>query len=705
MITPEQALKLARDAFDTSTTYFDASIRAGLEGDIRRWQSRHAAGSKYTTDAWKARSSLFRPKTRAMIQKGEAMAAEAFFSNEDITSVVPMDDSDPVQRIAAEVAEALLEHHLQFSIPSFVTVCGGMQDASVAGLVCSRNGWDKKKDKPFIKLLPLENVRFDPGADWNDPVNTSPYFIEMIAMYVGDVKMRMKDGVEGKWKVIDETKIKAAMSKTWDTVRMTREHGRQDSKDQTPAYNDFAIVWVHRNIIRIEGEDYVYYTLGTTEVLSDPVPLKDVVPGGKRDYTMGSVLIETHKTYPSGKSRIVKDSQDEVNEVSNQRLDNVKFVLNKRYFGKRNAQVDIRSLMRNVPGSMTLMNDPEKDVRVVETPDVTSSAFAEHDRLNMDFDDVAGAFSSSSVQANRSLNETVGGMSLFSSGANLVTGYGIRVFAETWWVPTLEQIKECVIHYETNDDLLKIAGKKSQALQQVIAKMAEDLGQDPGAISVDIDRLLMETPTRVKLNMSMNAISPMTKMQTLAYAMDMITKALKDGTLQGAGMDIQELIKEVMAIAGYKDGDRFFSTEEEDPRVAALTAQVQELTAAMEAKNPPELIAAQVDKIRAEIKNIQAAYVKTGVEAAYAAMQAAGVIALTPATAPIADAVMQSAGYQQPVPAGVDPNFPVSDAALSAPAETPVVPVRQNTSPALPPVPQQADAGAQQGIETQRLDA
>ena len=89
----------------------------------------------------------------------------------------------------------------------------------------------------------------------------------------------------------------------------------------------------------------------------------------------------------------------------------VKFAMNKRYFVKRGKRVDLRSLVRNIPSSVTLMDDPEKDVQVQETQDVTSSAYAEQDRLNLDFDDVAGVFSGSSAQSKRNLNETVGSRS------------------------------------------------------------------------------------------------------------------------------------------------------------------------------------------------------------------------------------------------------------------------------------------------------
>ena len=86
------------------------------------------------------------------------------------------------------------------------------------------------------------------------------------------------------------------------------------------------------------------------------------------------------------------------------------------------------------------MNDPEKDVRVISTPDVTGSSFQEQDRFNLDFDEVAGTFSTSSVASNRQLNETVGGMNLLTQGANQISEFQLRVFTETWTEPCLRQV-------------------------------------------------------------------------------------------------------------------------------------------------------------------------------------------------------------------------------------------------------------------------
>jgi hypothetical protein len=99
----------------------------------------------------------------------------------------------------------------------------------------------------------------------------------------------------------------------------------------------------------------------------------------------------------------------------------------------------------------------------------------------------------------------------------------------------------------------------------------------------------------------------------------------------------------------------------------------------------------------AEVKQILAQAVQVGVQAAFSAMQAGQQIVMSPQVAPIADIVMQSAGYQEPVPAGIDPNYPIP---TGIPQQgTPALPVPQNTSPTFPPIPASGPS-PMSGIET-----
>lgn len=136
-------------------------------------------------------------------------------------------------------------------------------------------------------------------------------------------------------------------------------------------------------------------------------------------------------------------------------------------------------------------------------------------------------------------------------------------------------------------------------------------------------------------------------------------------------------------------------------------------------------IALKEKKGDAEIEKMMREAVQIGVQTAFSAMQGGAQVAQMPMIAPIADSIMQGAGYQRPTPGGDDPNFPtpgaaaamniphpyiqggggaaaVPDPASDAPAAAEAQaapPVRQNTSPEFPPVPRTAGTG-QQGIET-----
>lgn len=102
-----------------------------------------------------------------------------------------------------------------------------------------------------------------------------------------------------------------------------------------------------------------------------------------------------------------------------------------------------------------------------------------------------------------------------------------------------------------------------------------------------------------------------------------------------------------------------------------------------------------------EIKEREAKAVQIGVQAAYAAMQAGAQVAQIPQIAPVADEIMKSAGYRVPTPMGQDPNYPTAAMPVAPVGSEQLPQVQQNTSPAMPPVPQQAPS-PMQGIETPR---
>src|SRR6266480_359374 len=585
----DEWMRLAKDAYKRSTTYFDNNYRKTWEDGLRLFNSQHPRDSKYNSDAYKYRSRLFRPKTRSVIRRHEATAAMAFFSNPDVTSIDPVDQDDDEQIASAEIMKELLQYRLTKSIPWFLTAIGAFQDAMTVGICASFQYWDyateRQKvtkqaqfmgmtipieteedvpvvDKPCCELIPIQNSRFDPAAKWNDVVNSSPYIIVQLPMYLRDVLDRMERGYgkdeTGKWKTFDKKTILEARLTDLDTLTQAREGRREDPQKVTSEVNEFDVVMVHLNFIKTEDGCFCYYTLKDKELLSEPVELKEAFLHGEIPVTIGFCVIETHKPMPSGLSQIGAQLQAEANEIANQRLDNVKLVLNKRYFIRRGSNIDVENLLRNVPGGVSMANDVEKDVREITWTDVTASSFQEQDRLNVDFDDLeGGGLNTSSVMTNRRLNETVGGMKIMAQGANSLTEYTIRVFVETWVEPTLRQLVKLEQYYESDEVVLGIAAQRAGHWQHF-------------QVNPNLDRLLKQELT-LNVNVGMGATDPEARFQRFMQAFGAYAQMSQTAPPDS---NLPEIRKELFGLAGFKDSKRFFNNK--DPIIAKAGQLMQQ---------------------------------------------------------------------------------------------------------------------------------
>jgi len=230
--------------------------------------------------------------------------------------------------------------------------------------------------------------------------------------------------------------------------------------------------------------------------------------------------------------------------------------------------------MRNTPGGAIMMNDPATDVLVDSTPDVTGSSYSEQDRINADFDELAGSFSGSSVGTNRRLNETVGGMSMMSSSASQITEYSLRVFAETWVEPVLRQLVHLEQAYETDETVLGIALEQAGAYQKYgVDQVTDDLLQRELTVSV---------------NVGVGATNPQLQLEKFMYGLNTIAGIPE----MMSRVKIEEITKEVFGKLGYKDGSRFFMSDEE------IQKKMQEQG---EAPPDPNMMKLEVDRQRLEL--------------------------------------------------------------------------------------------------------
>lgn len=137
--------------------------------------------------------------------------------------------------------------------------------------------------------------------------------------------------------------------------------------------------------------------------------------------------------------------------------------------------------------------------------------------------------------------------------------------------------------------------------------------------------------------------------------------------------------------------------EQADPEAEAKAAEKNASAALKDAQRTKEM--ALTEKVKAETVN-------ENVDALYSATQTAGIIAATPAVAPLSDILVRSAGYVDKDAAPIIPavnglagvEMQGMDMATGVPGNT------NPTTPVPVPVPGSPAVGANAGIETQRID-
>jgi hypothetical protein len=564
-------IDLADRSYQDSTTYIDSGFRTRWEKNYALAASRHPNGSKYYSEQYKHRSKLFRGKTAAALRRNLAACAVALFSTQDVVNVEAENDNEEAQKIAARALKQLTNYHMTTHIPWFQLAIGGYREGLVNGVVAAKYWWDYTEgadqyadggikvvaDKPVIELLPIENCRFSPAASWTDPVNSSPYFIITWPMFVADIKARMLED----WYFYDDGEISQAVggSEEFDSTRRAREGGKRDSKAEPVSVKDHDVAWVREVFIRVDGEEYHYYTLDRSILLSEPAPLKSSYPhcaDGRRPVIMGQCEIEPHTVYCQGLPERVEGLQIEANDIGNQRRDNVALVLNRRTYAQRGKNTDYHALQKSVPGQV-IMTDDVNSIKPEVMPDITGSSFNEQNLVNMDFDELAGTFSTASVATNRQLNETVGGMQLLSGNTNILAEFQLKIYVETFTEPLVKGVVSMIRTYEEDGIIQAVTGDKSLTHASLRAKV------------------------QARVNVGFGATDPQRRIEKLMYGLGTLQKIMPD---LPQVVDPNEISGEVFGALGWKDGARFVPGLKSggNPQVQMLTKQLQQMQQQMQ---------------------------------------------------------------------------------------------------------------------------
>jgi hypothetical protein len=581
----EYYLRLATAAYDESETFIEKGIKDRWARNNALAKSEHPPGSKYYSKAYEHRAKNFRGKTEGSIRKNEAALSVAMFSNRDVVSITAENQDGGENDKKAKAIHQVVNYRLDNDINWFLTSVGAYHEAMINGDVVSEQNWQYERvekengesvvlgDKPDIDLIPLELFHISPSANWKDPINSSPYVVIEIPMFICDIREMMVEGKElddlepGEWLSLSDSQLQAATKTAkHDEVQQAREGTNNPTKNETSvAVTGFELVYVRKNTIRVEGEDIFFWTLGDRHVISKPIPLREqykYLKHGQRPWVWGTATIEPHKIYRRSLVDRCSGAQIQSNDIANQRMDNVTQVLNKRKVVQRNMGVDYATLLRNVPGSL-IMTDDMDAIREEPVSDITSSSYQEQHMINADFDELAGSFSNSSVTTNRALNDTVGGMQLLKGDSNTLTEYQLRVFVETWVEPVIRQVVDMVMFHE--DDT-------------VISHVTD------GEIQTNAG---LQTPVKVRVSVGFGSTDPQQNVNKIVFGVQAVASNLV--TLQGK-LNEMAIAEEIFSALGFNDGKKFLPKEEEgqDPEKEAMLQQLQQMQQLIESKMAEE---------------------------------------------------------------------------------------------------------------------
>jgi hypothetical protein len=603
---PVDWLKLVREAEKQGLDYSQQQNRSAWNRTYKAYRNEHFAGSKYTSAEWRNRSKIFRPKTRTAVRKDRAAAMASLFSTVDAITCSPGNESDPVQRAGARLVAEILNYRTdrtsgRAAIPWFRVAAGAREDALLAGICVSKQYWKLETrtetrlqnatdefgqpiqieaevqvpivNRPDCLPIPVENIVIDPAASWLDPIQSAAYFMAKYPMRISEIK-RMQSHPTNPWKNVDVSKLRGAgqeQSMNAQGVRMARE-GAPDrfSRVQTGT-GEFEVFWVYEVFLRVSGqEDMTFWCAGGQALLTDPTPTEEVYPahGGERPYVFGVGSLEAHQLFPMAPAESWQQTQIEINDLANLRLDQVKQGVSPIAKVVRGRQIDLKSIQRRGPNSIVLVQNKD-DIEWDRPPDVPSSAYAEMERLNIDFDDLAGQFNSGSVQTNRSLNETVGGMRLIAGSANAVQEFDLRTWIETWCEPVIGQLVKLIQYYEDDATILALCGEKAELFQKFgVDRITDDL---------------LSQQVTVRVNVGLGTGDPQQRIGKFANAISVLQPILQGHPDLQSGkrkIDLDAVVEEVFGLAGYRDGGkRFIKEGEPTPPPPTAEAEMRKLQA------------------------------------------------------------------------------------------------------------------------------
>jgi hypothetical protein len=564
---PSDFLQIVSEAEEQALLYTNQANRRAWSDALKAYHNEHFSGSKYNKTEYRNRSKLFVPKTRSAIRKDMAAVSASLFGSIDAVNCSAGNEADPKQRAGAAVMQELVNYRTdrtsgKASMPWFLIAMGARQDATLTGICLSKqywklelkqsNGrWRPEIDRPDIHLFAPENYTMDPAADWLNPAQSAAFLILKYPMRINEIEQKQKHPIpQLRWKRVSQDVLDTSIETAkYDqaAIRRARESGL-DRFDETQTGYKFKVIWVFENFVRMDGEDWHFWSVSDKAFLTDPRPVGEVYPEqfGERPVVKGYGAIDAHRIFPMAPADSWRPLQTEINDIRNLALDATKQNVMPITKIVRGRQIDVDQVKRRSHGSSIIVNNKD-DVTWEQPPQLPNSVVEMNRELELEFDDLAGQFNGGTTENNNALSRTLGGLKLVAGSANAVQEFDIRVWITTWGDPVLAQLVRLEQHYESDPIVLGLCGERAQLFQKY------------GIDRIDDD--LLEQEVTIRVSIGLGAGDPQARLAKFSAATQIAapllaqSKEFQNGEWQ---IDPEAVMQEVYGAAGYRDGGMRF---------------------------------------------------------------------------------------------------------------------------------------------------
>jgi len=242
-----------------------------------------------------------------------------------------------------------------------------------------------------------------------------------------------------------------------------------------------------------------------------------------------------------GEIEPIESLQYELNDVRNQRMDNVTLILNRMWKVKKDGGVDEEDLISQAGGVVHV--DDMGALEAIATPDVTSSSYNEETLIKTDIQLTSGV--------NDLISGTGQGKGPGQAGANTSTATGIMLLQEAGnarFKYKLDNIEDSLVNF----------GEQLLALnQQFIDKSMQIriLGKD-GEVWEDVKP--EDIKGKYDISVEAGSTQPMNKSVRRAEARELLTTMIP---LQKMGIDLKPIIKNLINTYETINSDELFQTQ------------------------------------------------------------------------------------------------------------------------------------------------